>query len=184
MVRPDILKQMPPRPPTSFALTENGRAEPARSGRVRFGSRSALGVCGSAETALDRRPPGARAPRTPGEARDGPQHFAVFRAVGRRPPGQVESRSQQPLDELQALHRAAGVVPGSGAAWPCYHYFSPHGGYSSMVRAPVCGTGGCGFNPRYPPHSPHLNSVPRHRQAVPDWRSCAIPRLISARFGA
>ena len=35
---------------------------------------------------------------------------------------------------------------------PCWRFHRLHGGCSSRVRAPVCGTGGCGFNSRHPPH--------------------------------
>ncbi len=74
--------------------------------------------------------------------------------------GRPRTRATSRLSEADRLRRT-GCLRGR-AVLPSR---SPHGGYSSMVRAPVCGTGGCGFNPRYPPHfallihAPSLNVV-------------------------
>src|SRR5688500_7844501 len=46
-----------------------------------------------------------------------------------------------------------------------------YGGCSSMVRAPDCGSGGCGFKSRHPPHNPTSLSRSCRRRLKPSERS-------------
>ena len=72
--------------------------------------------------------------------------------------------------------QVAGSSPAGGAS----HRFS--GGRSSVGRAPDCGSGGRGFDPRRSPHLSMnhnhnrvaLRQLERQRVSVPDFRSEAI----------
>ena len=82
----------------------------------------------------------ARTPHVPGQERPRRPHPLLRARLGNGASGRISATM---IRARWRKPKASATLSGS----------PPRGGCSSMVRAPVCGTGGCGFESRHPPQT-------------------------------